>query len=116
MNGGFVPSGGLEPTDTGQTIPSEPFAYMSQPGGSRAKIRSPLGLILFAVILMACGVTVFCIVVASSRSLEGGGPIAAGIVMLLMFGGLGVAALIMGVKRWRWKNEYVRVTGRQPWT
>lgn len=51
---------------------------------------------------MACGAAIFAI--------------AAGTVVLIMFGGLGVAALIMGVKRLRWKREYVRITGRQPWT
>ncbi|WP_104086216.1 hypothetical protein [Arthrobacter sp. GMC3] len=104
-----------EPSNPSQEIPREPFAYMSQPGGSRAKIRSPLGLILFAVFLMASGVAIFAIAVASSPT-RGGGAIAAGIMMLLMFGGLGVTALVMGIKRLRWKNQYVHVTGHQPWT
>lgn len=114
MSGGFVPSGGFE--HPGPETPREPFAYLSQPGGSRAKIRSPLGLIFFAVFLIACGVAIFAVMALSSAPPQRGGAVAAGIVVLLMFGGLGVAALIMGVKRLRWKNQYVRITGKQPWS
>lgn len=119
MNAEFVPRGNSEPHElkgpNGQSVPAEPFAYMSRPGGSRPKIRSPRGLLLFGLFLIVAAVAALVLAVAVPASLPNDGAIAAGIFVFAIFGGLGVTAVIMGVKRIRWKREYVRVTGHEPW-
>ncbi|MFQ4149062.1 hypothetical protein AAGW05_10225 [Arthrobacter sp. LAPM80] len=88
---------------------------MSRPGGSRPKIRSPRGLLLFGIFLLFAGIVAVVIAAAAPEVLPNGGAIGAGIFIFIIFGGLGLAAVIMGAKRIRWKREYVKVTGHEPW-
>lgn len=115
MSGDFVPHGnstdGVPLTPDGQPIPPEPFSYMSQPGGSRPKIRSPLGLFLLGLFFVVMGILILIIVLGQSH---GTNALVAGIFVLVMFGGLGTTMMIMGAIRMKWKKEFTKVTGHKP--
>lgn len=94
-----------------EDVPKEPFAYM----GQGRSIRSPHGQIVFAsvILLGAVALVIVTLTVVSPRGDTAG--LGTAIFLGLLFGGLGVVAMVIGVKRLRWYNEYHRITGTKPW-
>ncbi|MFM6847974.1 MAG: hypothetical protein ACKOVB_02600 [Terrabacter sp.] len=97
------------------TPPREPFAYVSQDRGLLTlKIREPALMFVFFLALTVLGVIFFLQV---KKGADQGAEGAMGVAYLILgiFGGLGVIGMVIAAVRWRWKREYVRVTGRSPW-
>lgn len=83
--------------------------------GSNKSIRSPLGQVIFASFIFLMAALMFVMVLADSARTGQPGVAVMAVVLLLVFGGLGTAAMIIGVKRMRWQREYIRITGQRPW-
>lgn len=102
------PASRLRPED----LPKEPFSYM----GSNRSIRSPLGQVIFASFIFLIAGVFFVMALTGSAQTGRPGLAVLAVVLLLVFGGLGTAAMIIGVKRMRWRREYIRITGQRPWS
>ncbi|MGP9502687.1 hypothetical protein ACT3TS_10795 [Specibacter sp. AOP5-B1-6] len=102
------PASRLRPED----LPKEPFSYM----GTRRSIQSPLGQVTFAAFIFLMAAVLFLAVLMDSAQTGRPGLAVLAVVLLLVFGGLGTAAMIIGVKRMRWRREYIRITGQRPWS
>lgn len=97
---------------TGDHVPpEEPFAHMTN--NPQFGPNSPVFLTLFAgAYTMAGGyVTWLGLRAATTGRWSGLG------IMFIGFCWMAVGAYgtYMGVRRWQWKREYERVTGRSPW-
>ena len=101
---------GQEPTP-----PKEPFSYVSQDRGLLTlKIREPAAMAVFFLLFIVVGVVFFFLARQGVESgAEGAGT--AAVLILAVFGVLGLVGLGIALARWRWKREYVRVMGRSPW-
>lgn len=95
------------------TPPKEPFP-VPEGGIFIGQIREPWVMTLFFAVVAGAGVAFF---LACKKAADGGaqGALGAGLALLGMFGVVGLMGIAVGVVRWRWKREYVRVMGRSPW-
>jgi hypothetical protein len=101
-------------TDPMPVPPREPFAYMSDQRSAIPKIREPVLEILFGLFFVAFGVVILVIEIVKAHN-NTGGSVGVGVFLLLLAAGLGSFAIYMGMRRQRWKREYRRVMGRNPW-
>jgi hypothetical protein len=112
-SGAPVPAGsaaGPQPTP-----PKEPFAYVSQERGLLTlKIREPAAMAVFFLVFIGAGI-VFFLLCKQGADRGDQGALAVGYLILAIFGGLGLIGFGIAVRRWRWKQEYIRVMGRSPW-
>lgn len=75
----------------------------------RTKIQSPVGLTLF-------GIAVIVGSVAGAVNIsdpDQGGTV--GVVIMLMLALFGCLVTYIGVRRWVWRNKYVKIMGHSPW-
>ena len=98
---------------SGATPPKEPFP-VPEGGLFIGQIREPWVMTVFFAVIATAGVVFF---VVCKKAADGGaaGALGAGWGLLAMFGAVGLLGMFVGIRRWRWKREYVRVMGRSPW-
>ncbi|GAA2743859.1 hypothetical protein GCM10009868_19290 [Terrabacter aerolatus] len=103
----------VDQTRTGGTPPKEPFP-VPEGGLFIGQIREPWVMTVFFAVIAVAGVVLF---VVCKKAADGGaqGALGAGWALLAMFGAVGLLGIVVGIRRWRWKHEYVRVMGRSPW-
>jgi hypothetical protein len=94
-----------QPTESDAAVPREPFPYQA--------IREPVIMTIFFAALAAAGLVML---VPVKKHIDAGdhGWVGVAIMLLVCFCGLGLAGVYMGIKRWIWKRQYIRATGRSP--
>lgn len=71
-------------------------------------VRHPLTEAILGLFLLGFGVVFFAATVQ--------GAVGLGVLLFVIFGGLGVLLLVMAGARWRWLRAYRRLHGHSPFT
>jgi len=105
---------GTRPTDPARGELVEPFPWMSKgamEGRYKFTLKSPTSEAITGTLLLLAGI--LCSVILFGRG--AGGAVALAVLLLVVFGGLGIFLLVMAAARARWVRAYRALHGRKPY-
>lgn len=112
MTSGHRPGDGPGGADPGGVLP-EPFPWISKNdpvGRFKVTLKSPASEAVTGTLLLLAGI-VFALMLFARAAV---GTTVLGVLLLAVFGGLGVLLLVMASARVKWVRSYRQAYGRPP--